>query len=44
MYLVVACNYPDNDIVKTIANHLVSEKLAACVNMLHKNRYISGKA
>ncbi|WNC69079.1 divalent-cation tolerance protein CutA [Thalassotalea nanhaiensis] len=34
MYQIVVCNCPDNDIAKTIANHLVSEKLAACVNIL----------
>lgn len=34
MYQVVLCACPNNNVAKNVANALVSEKLAACVNIL----------
>jgi len=34
MYQIVLCTCPNKDIAELIANALVSEKLAACVNIL----------
>jgi periplasmic divalent cation tolerance protein len=35
MYQVVFCTCPSDDIAKSIATTLVTEKLAACVNIIH---------
>lgn len=32
-YLIL-CTCPDEDTARTLANHLVAEKLAACINIL----------
>jgi len=34
MYQIVLCTCPNKDIAKQIASELVSEKLAACVNII----------
>lgn len=34
MYLIVLCTCPNNSSANQIAQHLVQEKLAACVNIL----------
>ena len=31
---IIFCTYPNHDSAKTIATHLIREKLAACVNIL----------
>lgn len=34
MYQIVLCTCPSMDIAKQLATHLVTEKLAACVNIM----------
>jgi len=34
MYQIVLCSCPNDDVANTIAQQLVNEKLAACVNLL----------
>jgi len=32
--IIIYCTAPDNDVALAIANHLVNNKLAACVNIV----------